>query len=83
MEQEEEVGVGVVGGLTAKPCRNGLMGANELGTCHHNAERPLVHLGARVPMQRERERERGMREVGGGGGGGGGGGCTQPIVPAP
>lgn len=76
MEQEEEVEVEEeeVGGLTAKPCRNGLMGANELGTCHHNAERPLVHLGARVPMQRER----GMKEVGGGGGG-----CTQPIVPAP
>lgn len=54
MEQEVVVVVVVVRGwrgLTAKPCRNGLMGANELGTCHHNAERPLVHLGARVPMQ--------------------------------
>lgn len=40
------------------------MGANELGMWHHNAERPLVHLGARVPMQ-----PRGM--MGGGGGGGG------------
>lgn len=35
--------------------KNGLMGANELGTCHHNAERALVHPGARVPMQQESE----------------------------
>lgn len=27
------------------------MCANELGMCHHNAERPVVHLGVRVPMQ--------------------------------
>lgn len=37
--------------------KNGLMGANELGTCHHNAERALVHPGARVPMQQESEVE--------------------------
>lgn len=50
--QSKLVGGGGGGrGLTAKPCSNGLMGANELGMCHHNAERPLVHLGARVPMQ--------------------------------
>ena len=50
-------GGGGGGGVTAKPCRNGLMGANELGMWHHNAERPLVHLGARVPMQPWDKRE--------------------------
>lgn len=35
----------------------GLMGANELGTCHHNAEGALVHPSARVPMQQESEEE--------------------------
>lgn len=41
------------------PCRNDLMGANELGMCQHNGERPLVHIAARVPMQPVEE-ERGL-----------------------
>lgn len=55
---EERVVVLLQGGLAAMPCRNGLMGANELGMCHHNGERTLVHLGARVPMQPVDRRER-------------------------
>ncbi|MEQ2211672.1 hypothetical protein XENOCAPTIV_011698, partial [Xenoophorus captivus] len=42
---------------------NGLMGANELGMCHHNGERPVVHLGARVPMQPVEEERRLMTGV--------------------
>lgn len=49
------------------------MGANELGTCHHNAERALVHPGARVPMQQESE---------GRGGDGGDGGVGRGTVHA-
>lgn len=41
------------------PAKNGLMGANEPATCHHNAERPLVRLGARVPTAERRGEEGG------------------------